>query len=60
MPADASFQKLLRELDELLLTESIRRSLNQIKQGKGVPVEEVPKLIEGWIQDAKKKKRVRK
>ena len=60
MPANASFQEILRELDELLLVESIQRGLNQLERGKGIPTEEVPKLMEGWIRDAKKKKRARK
>jgi len=60
MPANASFQKIILDLDELLLAESIQRGLNQNKRGKGIPAEEVPKLIEGWIRDAKKKKRARK
>jgi len=58
LPANASFQKILCELDELLLAESIQRSLNQ--RGRGVPAEEMPKLLEGWIRDAKKKKCVHK
>jgi hypothetical protein len=60
MPANASFQTILRELDELLLTESIERSLKQNKQGKGVPAEEVPKLLEKWMRVARRKKRVYK
>ncbi|HEX3855823.1 MAG TPA: hypothetical protein VHY30_00830 [Verrucomicrobiae bacterium] len=60
MRANASFQEILRELDELLLAESIQRSLNQIKRGKGIPAGEVPKLIDGWIRDAKQKKRAHK
>ena len=60
MRANASFQEILRELDELLLAESIQRGLNQIKQGKGIPAEEVPKLLKGWIREAKRKKCVRK
>jgi hypothetical protein len=58
MPANASFQKILRDLDEFLLTESIQRSLNQIKQGEGIPAEEMPKLLKSWIRDAKHKKRI--
>ena len=61
MPANASFQKILHDLDEVLLSESIQRSLNLIKQGQGIPAEEVPKLIEGWTRDARRnKKRSRK
>ena len=60
MPAQASFQKILRELDELLLAESIKRALAESKRGRGVPAEEMPKLLKGWIRDAKQKKRVRK
>ena len=60
MPANASFQKILRELDELLLAESIKRALAESKRGKGIPAEEVPKLLKVWIRDAKRKKRVRK
>lgn len=60
MPANASFQKILRELDEVLLAESIQRSLNQDKQGKGIPAEKIPKLLKGWIREARQKKRVRK
>jgi hypothetical protein len=59
MPANASFQKIILDLDELLLAESIKRVLAK-PRGKGVPIEEVPKLIEGWVRDAKRKKRVRK
>ena len=58
MRANASFQEILRELDELLLAESIQRGLNQIKRGKGIPAEEVPKLLKGWIREAKRKKRM--
>jgi len=60
MPKNASFQTILRELDELLLAESIQRSLIQNKQGKGIPAEEVPKLLKKWIREAKQKKRTRK
>ena len=59
MPANASFQKIILDLDELLLAESIKLSLAK-PQGKGVPVEEMPKLIDSWIRGAKQKKRARK
>ncbi len=58
MPAKASFQKILRDLDELLLAESIQRSLN--RHGKGVPAEDMPKLLKSWIREVKHDKRARK
>jgi hypothetical protein len=58
MPATASYQEILRKLDELLLAESIRRSLRHV--GKGVPAAAVLKLVEGWVRDVKRKKRTRK
>jgi hypothetical protein len=58
MPANASFQKILHDLDELLLAESIQRSLN--RNGKGIPAEEMPKLLKSWIRDVKHNKRARK
>ena len=58
MPAVASFQEILFELDELCLVESIRRRMN--KKTKGVPAEEVPKLIENWIREVESKTSVRK
>ena len=60
MPANTSFQKILCKLDEVLLAESIQRSLNQVKQGKGIPAEKVTRLLKGWIREAKQKKRVRR
>jgi hypothetical protein len=58
MPAKASFQTFLRELDELLLAESVKRALVRSERGdKGVPAEEVRKLLKGWIRDAKQKTR---
>jgi hypothetical protein len=59
MPANASFQKIILDLDELLLAESIKRTLAN-PRGKGVPAEKMPKLLKSWIRDAKRKKRVRK
>ncbi len=59
MPANASFQKIILDLDELLLTESIKQTLAN-PRGKGVPAEQVPKLIEGWIRDATRQKRARR
>ena len=41
MPANASFQKILLDLDELLLIESIQRALKQDRRGKEIPAEEV-------------------
>jgi hypothetical protein len=57
MPANASFQKIILDLDELLLAESIKRTLAN-PQRKGIPAEEVPKLLKGWIREAKRKKRM--
>ena len=59
MPANASFQKIILDLDELLLAESIKQTLAN-PRGKGVPAEKIPKLLKSWIRDAKRKKRVRK
>jgi hypothetical protein len=58
MPTNASFQKILLDLDELLLIESIQRALKQNRRGKEIPAEEVPKLLKGWIREAKQKKRM--
>lgn len=57
MPTNASFQKILLDLDELLI-ESIQRALKQDRRGKEIPAEEVPKLLKGWIREAKRKKRM--
>ena len=53
MPATASFQTILRELDELLLAESVQRALAQNKTGRGIPAEQVKELQEGWIRESK-------
>jgi hypothetical protein len=55
IPANTSFQKIILDLDELLLAETIKRTLLK-PRGKGVPAEEMPKLLQGWIRDAKKKR----
>lgn len=61
MPANASFQTILRELDELLLAESVKRALVRSDRGdKGFPAERVKKLLKGWIRDAKPKVRARR
>ena len=61
MPANASLQTILRELHEHLLAESVKRALARSEHGdKGVPAEEVRKLLEGWIRDAKPKARARR
>jgi hypothetical protein len=59
MAANASFQKILLDLDELLLIESVQHALKQNRRGKGIPAEEMPKLLKKWIREAKQKKRVR-
>jgi hypothetical protein len=58
MPVTASFEKIMRKLDELWLTESINRSLNQA--GTGTPHEDMPKLLKGWLRELKKKRTVQK
>jgi hypothetical protein len=60
MPVTASFEKIMRELDKLWLTESIKRSLSRIKPGTGTPHEDMPKLLKGWLRGLKKKRIVRK
>ena len=60
MPATASFQTILRELDELLLAESVQRALAQNKTGRGIPAEQVKELQEGWIRESKPKRRARR
>lgn len=57
MPANASFQTILRELDELLLGESVERALKQNRAGRGMPAEEVSKLLNKWIREVKQAKR---
>ncbi|MCU0784015.1 MAG: hypothetical protein MUF81_08205 [Verrucomicrobia bacterium] len=60
MSANASFQKILRELDEVLLVESVKRALANSERGaRGVPAGEVRKRIKKWIRDAKPKSRSR-
>jgi hypothetical protein len=60
MPVTASFEKIMHELDELWLTESIKRSLNRIKPGTGTPHEDMLKLLKGWLRELKKKRTVHK
>jgi len=59
MPANASFQEIILSLDKLLLTEPIKQNLAKPLR-KGVPAEEMPKLIRGWVRGAKRKSRTHK
>lgn len=60
MPETASFEKIMYELDEVWLTESVKRSLSRIKSGSGIPAEDMPKLLKSWIRESKQKKTARK
>jgi hypothetical protein len=60
MPANASFQQVLRELDAVLLAESVKRSLANGKRGaNGIPAKEVHKRIKEWVRQAKSNSRSR-
>jgi hypothetical protein len=60
MPANASFEKIMRELDELWLAESINHSLSRVKPGTGTRHEDMPKMLDGWLRELKKEKSTRK
>lgn len=45
LPDDVSLQRIAREVEFIA---EVREGLDQLDQGKGVPIEQVEKMIEAW------------
>ncbi len=45
LPADVSLREIVRQIEFIA---AIKEDLNEIDQGKGVSIEAVEQMIEGW------------
>jgi len=46
LPEDADFETVIREVE---FVAGVRKGLDELDRGEGIPIEDVRKEIQGWI-----------
>ena len=46
LPSDVSLREIIQEIEFIA---AVRESFNEIDRGKGIPIEEVEKMMDSWI-----------
>jgi predicted transcriptional regulator len=51
LPDDAEFDELAAEVEKFRFKAKVRRGLDQLAQGEGIPHEEVEAMMDEWLQE---------
>ena len=46
LPSDVSLREIIQEIEFIA---AVREGFNEIDRGKGIPIEEVEKMMDSWI-----------